>query len=786
MLKYNKASALILAFSAFSFLTGAPAIKPRKKAPAQKASMMLKACPAVAFIKRDAYGMKGTNAVMFAHRTGTGSEICIYDPKTPEKPHKTIFKTEKGFIFDMNASWDGKKLVFSFKTEREQPFHIWEIKTDGSGLKQLTHGRWHDFSPVYYPDGRIVFSSSRVESFSLCQNFLACALYICNADGKNLRRIDFTSLSTLSPSILSNGSILCTRWEYQDKNIFGWEGLWTINPNGRQLRLYHGNTFRIPNAVYGGMEIPETRKAIVVWAAHHHVPIGDIAIVDRSKGLESLDSMWKLTDVTPVKKDLASSRRWRVTGTGGGYADTLFPRAFTDPFPFSKDYSIVSFGGDHPKYHHLYILDHNSGETCLLYETEGSCFSATPLNARARPHVIPGDCPQEKGEGTYFVQDVYQGLSEQGVERGMVKRLRIMAQVPKKYNTEGPRYHDHYPVIGQGTYYVKYNHGTVPVYADGSAYFNVPSNEEIYFIALDKDGKEIQRMGSVCQITTGESTACLGCHEDRLKSPTLINTNKMKSTPDSITPPSWGAGPVDFVRHVQPVLDKYCVKCHNGANPQKNIDLSGDKTRLYNMAYETLTFKRYVDYYYLHDAPNGNFPALSTGSWVSRLTKLIESGHQKVNMDAESRRRIYAWIDANVPYYGTWDMTRPHTLGGRDLFAKTIASSGMKKRGRSTQFQPWVARYHECLEKCGLKDGSGFLVNFTNPLYSRILTYNLAKSAGGFSPDKRAVFKTAKDPLYVELLAILKAAKKAAYALPRMDMEGAVPMPQERDFGRSF
>ncbi|MCP4452345.1 MAG: hypothetical protein GY809_12860, partial [Planctomycetes bacterium] len=206
---------------------------------------MIKACPPLAFIRRDNYGMNGTNAVMFAQRTGKGSAICTYDPAHPEAHAKTIFKTDDGFIFNMNASYDGRTLVFSYKEAVNEPFHIWEIGVDGQGLRQLTRGPYHDVSPVYYPDGRIVFTSSRVESYSLCQNYLACALYIMKADGRDIRRFDFTTLCTLSPSILQDGSILCTRWEYQDKNIFGWQGLWTVNPNGRQLQLYHGNTFRV-------------------------------------------------------------------------------------------------------------------------------------------------------------------------------------------------------------------------------------------------------------------------------------------------------------------------------------------------------------------------------------------------------------------------------------------------------------------------------------------------------------------------------------------------------------
>jgi len=238
MRKHSKTVAALLAVAVLApagdhGLARPPTARVKKVSDPAAAKKMIAACPPIAFIRRASYGMRGTNAVMFAIRTGVGSAICVYDPRKPDAGAKTIFKTDKGFIFNMNPSYDAKKLVFSYKTENRQPFHIWQINVDGTGLKQLTRGRYHDVSPVYCPDGRIVFTSSRVESYSMCQNFLACGLHIMNADGSNLRRIDWTTLCTLSPAVLEDGSILCTRWEYQDKNIFGWEGLWTINPDGR-------------------------------------------------------------------------------------------------------------------------------------------------------------------------------------------------------------------------------------------------------------------------------------------------------------------------------------------------------------------------------------------------------------------------------------------------------------------------------------------------------------------------------------------------------------------------
>ncbi len=758
-------------------------------------------CPPVAFIQRKAQGRNGTNATMHSHMTSIGSAICVYDPNQPENGVKTIFDDPEGFIFDMSPSYDAKKLVFGYKKEvrkREDSYHIYEINIDGSGLRQLTTGRYHDFSPVYLPDGRIVFNSTRVGSFSLCQDFLSAALHVIGPDGSNMRRLEYTTLCDTTPYVMDDGSILFTRWEYQDKNIFCTQALWTINTDGSRVQLYYGNTLTVPNAIYGAKQIPGTRKVICVMAAHHYRPLGGIAIIDRSKGMESVEAMRTLTPDVPYRP--TKGKNWQETNWGPG--DVFYPWSYTDPWPIEEDLFLVSYGGPlegGPERYRLYLMD-DQGNKAPLYDAETiSCFNPIPLQPRPKPHTTPGHAPEKpQGQGRYFVQDVYQGLLEYGVQRGQVKELRIMSQIPKKYNTEGPRYSDHYPAIGEGSYYVKYNYGTVPVYEDGSAYFTAPAGVELYFQALDATGKEIRRMGTTTQLTDGETQSCIGCHESRFRTPPRNSQAmaRLSRAPDHIAAPPWGAGPVDFVRQVQPVLDKYCVECHQGPTPDGEIDLSGDKTRLFSMAFESLVFTEgLVARYHINPGPTGNFPPMASGSYVSRLTKLIENEHREVlrpeveevrrpevegvKLDDESRRRIYSWIDANVPYYATWDMTRPYSFGGRDTWFD-----------EHRQPLPWFKAFTEAYAAAGLpgeaKNVGHRAINLTHPEYSGVLVKHLAQSAGGKAAEEKALFKSTDDPNYQQLLTAIHQGKDALLAKPRVDMPDAVLIPQQRDFGRTF
>ena len=661
----------------------------------------------------------------------------------------------------------------------ERSFHIYEINVDGTGLRQITTGRFHDIHPLYLPDGKIAFVTTRVKAFTLCQPGAACALYVMDPDGTNMRRIHFGTLSDNSPFLMDDGSILWTRWEYQDKSLTYPQGLWTVNPDGTRLQMFFGNTIYEPAVTWQAKPIPGSSNVVCTLSPHHGNPIGAVGIIDRTKGMENPKAIRNITPEIPYRPELNRP----------GPGDRQHPWSYRDPYPIAKDLFLVAYGGPAkggPHRFRLFVLD-DKGRKELIHEDKRiSCFNPVPLVPRKPPTLKPALPPSSKKYGTFVVTDVYQGMT--GVERGRVKEIRVMKVLPKPCNMRGRRAYDMDPLCSRGTYYVKCLCGTAPVDQDGTACFKAPAGAEIYFQALDADGKELQRMGTVTQIMPGEKQGCIGCHEPDFTAPPNGGdfVKLLRKKPADLTPPPWGADPMDFVRHVQPAFDKYCVKCHSGHNPKKGMDLSGDKTRFFNMAYDNLLNRRLVDYTWLHGASAKNWRPLTTGSRVSKLVTMIEKKHSKVDMDDQNRRRIYAWIDANVPYYGTYEHTRPGRPGCRDAClgepwfgdfekiyrAKCAACHGGFYRGSSGTHHTWI--------------------NLTHPEWSRVLTATLSKDAGGLQlckPKNRrqpALFKNKSDPTYQAMLKAIEAGRKALYANPRVDMPGAKPKPYPQDFGKLY
>ena len=191
-----------------------------------------------------------------------GTRIQVLEPSRPEAPPRIVYENPRAAIFDLNVSYDARMLWFSMREGYEDNWHLYEINVDGTGLRQITHGPYHDFAPAELPDGRLVFVSTRVKSFNMCAWELATALFTVARDGSGIRQLTANTLNEFSPQVLPDGRILYTRWEYVDRDVKWRQKLWTVNPDGTQVQLYHGNTIRDPAVVWQARPIPETDAVV--------------------------------------------------------------------------------------------------------------------------------------------------------------------------------------------------------------------------------------------------------------------------------------------------------------------------------------------------------------------------------------------------------------------------------------------------------------------------------------------------------------------------------------------
>ena len=74
-------------------------------------------------------------------------------------------------------------------------------------------------------------------------------LHRMNRDGAEIRQLSANYLNDFTPSVLNDGRIIYTRWEYVDRAACPIQSLWTIKPDGTGLSGYYGNRVISPGTL---------------------------------------------------------------------------------------------------------------------------------------------------------------------------------------------------------------------------------------------------------------------------------------------------------------------------------------------------------------------------------------------------------------------------------------------------------------------------------------------------------------------------------------------------------
>jgi hypothetical protein len=291
--------------------------------------------------------------------------------------------------------------------------------------------------------------------------------------------------------------------------------------------------------------------------------------------------------------------------------------------------------------------------------------------------------------GVFFSADVYEGVPD--LPRGLIRYLRVLQLDYKTYSTWHKTFRHSGPAVSivqeEG---VKRILSEVPVEDDGSVHFAAPAGRALYFQLLDERRRCVHTMRSFTGLMPGEQRGCLGCHEGHSGAPPRHDLGALAlhrpATP--LSPPPWGTESISYERFVQPVLDQYCVQCHQGKEPgnaEPNLALRPGHD-VFKEPYLTLVGPAgwgnpvpggrpgygIAGAIPVESAYDQNNPtALATLrpmqylSCASRLIELASSGkHYDVQVDALSLHRLIAWVDACCPFLGEEEL---RALGDPDF-----------------------------------------------------------------------------------------------------------------------
>ena len=592
-------------------------------------------------------------------------------------------ETTGGAFLSPAVSYDGRQILFAYVEctgGRDQEihtdasrghwdagrcYHLFKVNADGTHLQQLTDGTWNEFDPCWLPNDRIAFISERRGGYLRCGR--ACPLYNLYdmaSDGSGINLLSFHDSNEWNPSVTHDGRIVWTRWDYVDRHGCVAHVPWITRLDGTDPRALHGNFAPRPNRADMELNvrpIPGSPKYVATAAPHHGQAFGSLVVIDPR--VEDDDAMGPVRRLTPEVGFPESQGGREVYGT---------------PWPLSENYHLCVYddarnGTRQPKGngdYGIYLVDAFGNKELIYRDPEIGSLSPMPLRPTTRPPVAPTPtlaasspaAPGSPGEGTMAVVNVYDTLSPWPANTA-IKELRILQLLPCSVPSGGDAPHETGKRIaeaGDSIVPTRWTLGTVPIEADGSAYFKVPAYRELFFQLIDERGMAVQSMRSGTAVRHGEKLVCQGCHEPKHRASTSANALPlaMRREPSTPKPDLDGSNPFSYVRLVQPVLDRNCVSCHE-KNAGKAINLGREPLQnQWFASYNSLLKFAFTSY----GAQNGwsdprwyrTTPG-KFGAHASKLVELLDRGHYDVKLAPEDFHRITLWLDSASLFYGVFE-----------------------------------------------------------------------------------------------------------------------------------
>ncbi|MBL7153219.1 MAG: PD40 domain-containing protein, partial [Phycisphaerae bacterium] len=705
-------------------------------------------------------------------------QLCSLNIRTGRL--RILLDDKEGSVRDPQVHYDGRRILFSYRKAGSDYFNLYEINSDGSALKQLTRGPYDDIEPTYLSDGSIMFCSSRCKRWVNCWYSQVAVLYRCDGDGSNISAISANIEHDNTPWPLPDGRVLYQRWEYVDRSRVAFQHLWTCNPDGTGQMVFYGN-MHPDTLMIDAKPIPNTdNKVVAIFSPGHGKAehTGAVTIITPKSGPDDLGSARKLNEKPEYR----------------------------DPWAFSQDCFLVAKGPS------LLVMNAR-GQTEEIFRLAPALVRAKvhvheprPLIKRKPERIIPSRIASTGDTGKLILTNVRHGRRMEGVKPGEITKLLVIETLPKPVNFTGKMP----PISFGGTFTLVRILGTVPVESDGSAYMELPAKRPLFFVALDKNDNSVKRMHSFLTVMPGETTSCLGCHEQRTRAPMNIGDKSiaaLKRPAQRITPIPGIPEVFDYPRDIQPILDKHCLKCHDYDKRSGRVILTGDRGPIYSHSYYTLTVRnqQVIDG---RDRKRTNLAPRSVGTSASRLMKKINGSHHDVKLSAREQNMIRYWIEAGVPYPGTYAALGTGMIGGfpksqldtsdRAWPESKPAAEAIRRRCLSCHDKSLpIPRYisdnldlilsNPSFDDIRCKMSRHIMFNLTRPEKSLILLAPLSRSAGGYAlcrtRDKdqskpATVFADANDPDYQKILAMCTAGRDHLEKIKRFDMPGFRPIDQ--------
>jgi HEAT repeat protein len=429
-----------------------------------------------------------------------GRNLYVLRPARPDGVVTPLTRFEDGYVAEPEISWDGRYVVFTYRSRHNPWWHIFRVKVDGSELEQLTHGPYHDIGPAYLPDGRIVFTSSRAGIRDEYHGYPCTSLHVMNTDGTDIHTIATNIGRDNEPAVLLDGRIVFSRLEVFYSRNKTELTLHAANPDGTRDMVLYGPERRVfwrdldhgPRTPSDGQEAPLTHR-VLRMTQPQPMPDGQNVVVVTQGGLALVGpSRYSEQIITPDNKT----------------------RSYTTPFPLpdgrilcastlkTPDREKVDLG--------LYVFDPQSRKLTLLYNDPSAAdFEARPIVERSRPPVLVSRQRHSGYSGHFVCASVFTSQEKDVATRGRYIRLIEGVPVIARHSTQT---NEHEVWKNHGGTFARVL-GTAPLAPDGSFFVKVPADRLLQFQVLDSNRRVVGNQLTWMYTRADETKSCVGCHE---------------------------------------------------------------------------------------------------------------------------------------------------------------------------------------------------------------------------------------------------------------------------------
>lgn len=623
----------------------------------------------------DPFGLPSNfQSLSMINRNIWDNEIASYS--WDNRNSETIFKPENNhFVGLFDLHFDADKMLISMPSE-DLSWQVYETDLTNKTTRQVspTEEAVDNYDACYLPNEDIIFSSTRNMHGVPCVSGTSDVANLCRMDkeGKNIRMLCFDQDDNWHPTLLNNGKVLYTRWEYTDEPHYFSRLLMNMNPDGTNQKEYYGSSSYWPNSIFYAKAIPNHPTKVVGIVSGHHGTrrSGQLVIFDPVKGRFETEGV--VQEIPHRGKKMEATIKDRLV-------DDVWPK-FLTPYPINEKYFLVAMQRNPYDNFGIYLVDVFNNMVPVLQDADYSFFEPVPLKKQQRPPVIPDKVDLTTDEATVYITDINEGRSMKNVPNGTIKALRVF-----EYNYAVRKVGGHIHIGIDGPWDARKILGTVPVYEDGSAYFKIPANTPIAVQPLDEKGQAVQIMRSWFSAMPGERLSCVGCHEEQNQIVPAKYTTASRKQPSEIKEWYGPARGFSFKTEVQPVLDKYCVGCHNPTRDHLPDFTRKEKDSNILNAGRKGNFAFTPSYINLHPyvrrtGNEGDYRAQNAYEYhaeTSELVQMLRKGHHNVEMDKEAWDRLITWIDLNVPDHGSWtefDSNTAHYIQLREKYRNENAN----------------------------------------------------------------------------------------------------------------